>query len=339
MGIKNLNKFIKKHFPEVIKTKPLKVIKDQRISIDTSIFMWKYKLHSGGINWLQYFFNLIQLLRTNNIHPVFCFDGKAPAEKLDTQNERVESRIKSRERISHIENEYTNYLKTKQISDDLEAFCKRNNILLENNVINEDKFYEKITSMKQNLDVKICKEDFELLKEFLNDMKVPYITANGEAEMLCSDLCKNNKVDYVLSSDSDILAYGCPQSIFNINSQSQLIDIINYEELLEKMELNKDEFLDLCIMFGTDYNKNIFKVGPETSFNLIKKHRNIDNIIEHDISILNHKKVRDLFNNHPIHTENIPYCDIPDFSVLNSKYNIQLPFNIEKKFKTTINFI
>lgn len=339
MGIKNLNKFIKKHYPDLIHTHSLKSLRDSKIAIDTSIFMWKYKMHSNGSNWIQYFFNLVQLLRSHNIHITFCFDGKAPNEKSDTQKERIESREKSRQRLTNIEDAYSEYLISKNMSEELSAFCKRNDIMSESDKIDHDKLNEKISQMKNNLDIKICKEDFEYLKNFLDDMNVPHITANGEAEMLCSDLCKSQKVDYVLSSDSDILAYGCPSSIISINSQLQNVDVIYHNELLEKLNLTYDEFVDLCIMFGTDYNKNIFKVGPETSFNIIKKVRSIDNIENYDISILNHKTVRNLFKNHPTYDQPISYCGIPRFSEITSKYNIYTNTINKNSFIAKINFI
>ena len=51
---------------------------------------------------------------------------------------------------------------------------------------------------------------------------------------------------------------------------------------------------NLCILCGTDYNKNIYKVGPKKAYDLLKKHESIDNFTI-DTSILNHIRVRELF--------------------------------------------
>ncbi len=65
-------------------------------------------------------------------------------------------------------------------------------------------------------------------------------------------------------------------------------------------------------MCGTDYNKNIFKVGPIKAYSLIKEHKNIDNIPV-DVSVLNHERVRHLFKNYEkLDIDSIEYCGIPD---------------------------
>ena len=47
-------------------------------------------------------------------------------------------------------------------------------------------------------------------------------------------------------------------------------------------------------MCGTDYNKNIFRIGVEKSYKFISNYHNIENV-PLDVSILNHVKVRKLF--------------------------------------------
>jgi dTDP-4-amino-4,6-dideoxygalactose transaminase len=44
--------------------------------------------------------------------------------------------------------------------------------------------------------------------------------------------------------------------------------------LIKNLELKQEEFLDLCIMCGTDYNKNIPKVGSATAYKKIIELRN-----------------------------------------------------------------
>jgi hypothetical protein len=47
-------------------------------------------------------------------------------------------------------------------------------------------------------------------------------------------------------------------------------------------------------MCGTDYNKNIFRVGVETSYKFISKNFNIENV-PLDVSVLNHGRIREIF--------------------------------------------
>jgi len=84
-------------------------------------------------------------------------------------------------------------------------------------------------------------------------------------------------------------------------------------------------------MCGTDYNKNIYKIGPEKAYALIKQHGSIDEIAKNttlDVSVLNHARSRELLTAVPDDQE-IPYCKVPDFKRLdiflfknNSKVNI-----------------
>jgi 5'-3' exonuclease len=102
--------------------------------------------------------------------------------------------------------------------------------------------------------------------------------------------------------------------------------------VLNALELKSKEFLDFCIMCGTDYNKNIPKVGPETSFKLIKKHHSIEDVEKDgfDVSNLKFVRVRQLFTQYERFTESIPYCKPADFNALaefmfvnNIRYNIE----------------
>lgn len=41
-----------------------------------------------------------------------------------------------------------------------------------------------------------------------------------------------------------------------------------------------DEFIDLCIMCGCDYTKNIGGIGPVKAFKFIKEHGDIESILK-----------------------------------------------------------
>jgi len=82
------------------------------------------------------------------------------------------------------------------------------------------------------------------------------------------------------------------------------------------MELTSDEFLDFCIMCGTDYNDNIPGVGPVKAYALIKEYGSIEHIGRQtslDISILNHIKSRELFRNYPKYTKKVSTVDFQTF--------------------------
>ena len=44
--------------------------------------------------------------------------------------------------------------------------------------------------------------------------------------------------------------------------------------------MTPEMFIDFCIMSGCDYTDTIHQIGPVTSFNLIKKHNSIENVLK-----------------------------------------------------------
>ena len=98
---------------------------------------------------------------------------------------------------------------------------------------------------------------------------------------------------------------------------------------------NRKQFLDLCIMFGCDYNKNIPKIGPETSYKYIRKFGSIEEIenkLELNVSILNHIRTRELFTGYEeIDLNSVHFCGSPDLISLH-KFIVDnnLNINLEK---------
>jgi flap endonuclease-1 len=43
--------------------------------------------------------------------------------------------------------------------------------------------------------------------------------------------------------------------------------------------MTMDEFIDLCILCGCDYTKNIGGIGPVRAFKLIKEESTIENVL------------------------------------------------------------
>jgi flap endonuclease-1 len=111
-----------------------------------------------------------------------------------------------------------------------------------------------------------------------------------------------------------------------------------YSDILENLDMTECEFLDLCIMCGCDYNKNIPKIGVETSFKYIKQYKSIDEFSTQtntDVKILNHIRTRELFLDYEkINLNSVPFCGTPDFEKLEefiSKYKLSINIETLKK--------
>ncbi len=73
-------------------------------------------------------------------------------------------------------------------------------------------------------------------------------------------------------------------------------------KVLTDLKFTFKQFVDLCILCGCDYNTNIKRVGPKTSYKLIRNHKDIDNLPDkYDKSCLVYQRCRQLFSIKSVH--------------------------------------
>lgn len=336
MGIANLNKFLRGKCPEVFRQINLSDLKFTKGAVDISLYVFKYKTVFGD-NWLNALLNLVLHLRENDIHVCFVYDTSAPEEKDEERKRRKEQKNKLDQKLFELSTALEKAQLTGEIDPVLIEFNKtlpeKKSLLsgkvrsLDLNVLS----YEISKRLKQV--VSISSEDFVVSKELLTVLGVPWFQAEMEAETTCADLCITGQVEVVFSDDTDVLCYGAPHVVSKVNTGDGTAILVSYDEVLSSLELTKEQFTDFCIMCGTDYNKNIPKVGPETAYKLIKQHGSIEAIATSgvDVAILNHIRVRELFNNYKQTKNKVTYCKQPDFKDVELffvKNNIRT--NIEK---------
>ena len=355
MGIKNLNNLLRKNCSQVYEEIHLSEYAYKKIAIDVSLFLCKFKAIAGD-KWLLSFINLVASLRRNNIHCVFIYDNGSPTEKTNEKEERMKQREKTENKVSELELLLEQYYQTGEIDaklvelhDKVEKKKSTGRLLGKQKAkigIDMNIVKEQIEKMR-NYIINISPNDFVITRELFDILDIPYLIAPLEAECMCADLCKRGIVDGVLSEDTDVLAYGSPIFLSKIDTKNDTCVRVKYEDVLESLKLTREQFLDLCIMCGCDYNKNIPKVGCETSFKYISKYKSIDEIertLDIDVSILNHKRTRELFTNYERHNvKNIPYCGFPNIEKLIDfikENNIQLDLEkLKKNFESDIIFV
>jgi flap endonuclease-1 len=321
MGIKsNFNKFLREKCPEEFELIHISEYCYKKIAIDVSLYMCKFKAVCGD-RWLSSFINLIACLRKNEVHCVFIFDGQAPKEKDLERENRHAAKEKLEEKVFDLKSSMEIFHQTGEMNEILTTFYEKHNEDIPSFIGGSKKinvkWLENKINQKINQVIDISPEDLENVKKLFKILKVPYVMAPCEAEKMCSKLCRDGTVDAVLSEDTDVMAYGCPIFLSKIDTNEETCIRINYDRLIKNLELKQEEFLDLCIMCGTDYNKNIPKVGSATAYKKIIEFKSIPNIKNLDVSILNHERVRFLFNNFDeITPVKIPFCEKPDFTEL-----------------------
>jgi flap endonuclease-1 len=327
MGIKNLHRVLEKYATRCYTQRDLRYFAFKKVAIDVSLYLYKFKAIYGP-KWVECFISMVTALRGNDVHCIFIYDGKAPTEKIEEQFRRRETRAKMGDKISELENEIRLYEETGVVGPIMEDITKKEGTisLFRNKVpkVNIGVVKAKLESMKSMM-ISIVPEDIALTQALFDVMKIPYITAPAEAECYASLLCVDGKVDAVMSEDTDVLAYGTPCFLTKIDTRTNTVMEINYDVILEETGMTKETFTDLCIMCSCDYNSNLPLIGYEKSYQLLKTHASIENVISHLQSvkpekyndevctILKYKRCREMFATYPVECV-IPYCDIPDFN-------------------------
>jgi 5'-3' exonuclease len=278
----------------------------QKIAIDTTLFLYKFKAAMGESNWITGFLNLVRCIRSNMVHPVFIFDGKPPIEKAKEQQARRDDRDKLATSNQILEDDIDTYKRSGEISEKLKKLAGEGEFDINAIEAKMEKKHDQV--------VHIGREDFNTLKDLFTSMKIPFYDAPDEAEKLCSKLCIDGHVQAVLSDDTDVIAYGTPITINKLNTSSGGCFTIHHETLRARMGLTKEQFTDHCIMCGTDYNKNIPGVGSVLAYRHIKNHGSIEGFrdaTDTNVDILDHVTVRRLFTEFAPWPEGNAYVDIP----------------------------
>ena len=330
-----MSQFLKKHeVYEILNISSLRYIK---IGVDTPMFMYKFKsMYPESKEWLGCFITFIAFLRKWDIHPIFVFEGKAPPEKAPTQILRREQKQKIVDKTNLLQKSLDTFIQNGETNPILfETMAKlkekKQKSLLSSkatiikNFINIEEIQDEI-DRRRKYEFSITEEDMNLVKELLGLLKINFIQSKGEAETECVHLFYNGYIDYILSEDTDVLAYYHPNHEFNLNNLKVITAFntndltfvqVSKERVLETLNLTSKSFRDFCIMCGTDYNKNIFRVGIEKSYKFILEHYTIDNV-PLDTSILNHVRVRSLFEVTLSYITNIKniWCDVPNETLI-----------------------
>jgi flap endonuclease-1 len=127
--------------------------------------------------------------------------------------------------------------------------------------------------------LRVPREVFTECQYLLKLLGVPVVQAASEAEAQCAYLSKIGYVHGVATSDSDLLAFGGKLLIRGMDSSGKTLTEINLDILLEQLEISYNQFVDLCIILGSDYAPGISKLNPDKALRLIQKYKTIENIV------------------------------------------------------------
>jgi flap endonuclease-1 len=254
MGIKCLLKFLtEKH--DLVKEVDNKIYQNKRIAIDISILIYRViiSVRNSGADFTNQkgeitshilgLFNKTMEILNKGIIPIYIFDGKPPELKYKTIEERKSTKKKAYEKM-----------------------------LLAKNEEDKIKYFKRCST--------VTKEQWDQCRELLDLMGIPYINAPEEADSQCAYLAKNGLVDAVLTEDMDILTFGSPKIVRNITSYKIPTTEIKLNDILVQLNLTYDQFIDFCLLLGSDYSNGIENMKPNDIYNYFIQYKNIDKTLE-----------------------------------------------------------
>ena len=255
---------LKEKCPQSIKSVPLKNYTGQIFSLDASLSMYQFLISTQQIKTgfsiaelrdsegnltghLLGIFNRTIMLMENGIRPIWVFDGIPPEAKKNVLKKR------------------------KEIKENAEK---------EKNEAKDEGDMEKALKFA-NQTIKIDKKMIEDAKKLIQLLGIPVIEAPSEAEATCSIMAKDKVCYCACTEDMDTLCFGCPILIRDLSNKDDNVIQIDLDLVLKGLNLNMDEFIDLCILCGCDYCSRIEGIGAINAYKLIKEHKNIESVLKY----------------------------------------------------------
>ena len=107
-------------------------------------------------------------------------------------------------------------------------------------------------------------------------------------------------------------------------------EIIDLEASFQKLELNREQLIDVAILMGTDFNPGIDGVGPKRGLKLVQEFGKAEGALEKlGQEIKNLDEIRALFLEHPF-VEFTPEWNSPDVKSVLSYLCDDFAFNKER---------
>ncbi len=182
----------------------------------------------------------------SGVKPIWVFDGKPPENKAGELARRAAIKSDAAEKES----------KAKKDGD----------------------VEEEVKQAKRN--IQVTQPMMEAAKELVKLLGIPVVQAKSEAEAQCVALVKAGKADAVVSEDLDALPLGAKVLLRKFKNRRNPAIEIKLPEALKELQLNHNQFIDLCILCGCDYTEPIKRVGSSVALKYIKKYGKIEEALK-----------------------------------------------------------
>ncbi|MGI9554444.1 MAG: hypothetical protein ACR2M6_00615 [Vampirovibrionia bacterium] len=250
MGVRMLNRYLREYSNDAMKQISISELSGKKLAIDISIFMYQYK---GNNSLLENMTKMIMLFRDYHVVPIFVFDGIPPDEKMEVLNERDATKKEAKQECRHLEDQLR--------QNDLDT--------------SEREKIENLLSLEQKKCLRITNANIRDVKNLINLLGVSYLEADGEADDLCVYLVRKRKVWACMTEDMDMFVYGCQRVLRNFNLEKGTMTLYSMMDILKNLKMTQNEFRDICLLSGTDYNRTKYTIytGMSMFYKYMKKRR------------------------------------------------------------------
>ncbi len=269
------------------------------VGIDAKLYL--YQCLGNEKKLLINLIMMIQRIVENGILPLFIFDGKFTENTEESMSYKLRKKLLEKRRKMKSSNK-----SDLSILHRVQELKKRNPEITENDFRNELvgmlSEYERSILSERRLkelyemeDDKVCEKmktheksswnvnskHIKICCAILRLFDIPYIFSDAEADPLLANLCKMNIIQAVISEDTDMLAYGTPLIIRDFKFKSNEITVCRMSNILTYLDITYDQFIDWCILLGTDYNHCVKNLDSERTFlERLKEDGNIESIFQ-----------------------------------------------------------
>ncbi|MCP8304731.1 MAG: flap endonuclease-1 [archaeon] len=147
-------------------------------------------------------------------------------------------------------------------------------------------------------------------KKLLSLMGIAWVQAPSEGEAQAAHMTAKGKVWAAVSQDHDSLLFGATRLVRNltISGKRKLPgknvhitiepEMIELDQILEDLDITREQLIDIGILIGTDFNPDGFKgIGPIKALKLIKNYIKLESIpdVQKELASIDYQTIREIF--------------------------------------------
>ncbi|CAG8436930.1 11719_t:CDS:2 [Diversispora eburnea] len=141
---------------------------------------------------------------------------------------------------------------------------------------------QKLAEKLERRTASVTWEMYKECQDFFRTWGIPCIfSSNHEAEAFCVSLTDKGFTDAVVSDDMDATIYGDGPVLRQFLKKNKPIQEILPAKIRELLKFSNNQYIDFCILCGTDFAGTIRNIGPINALKMVQEHENIENILTH----------------------------------------------------------